>query len=106
VLFEASRDVGCQADVAARSTVIASQLDPDDWHAYLAEPTVADAVLDRLVHNAYTMKLIGPSRRKEKAEKTTDRQPIDARVASLRSRWCGLGDHDAVEQPITMRWNH
>jgi DNA replication protein DnaC len=58
---------------AARSTVIASQLDPDDWHAYLAEPTIADAVLDRLVHNAYTMKLKGPSRRKEKAEKTTDR---------------------------------
>jgi DNA replication protein DnaC len=58
---------------AARSTVIASQLDADDWHAYLAEPTIADAVLDRLVHNAYTMKLKGPSRRKEKADKTTDR---------------------------------
>jgi DNA replication protein DnaC len=58
---------------AARSTVIASQLAPDDWHAYLAEPTIADAVLDRLVHNAYTMALKGPSRRKGKAEKTTDR---------------------------------
>jgi len=54
---------------AARSTVISSQLARDDWHAFLGDPTVADAVLDRLVHNAYTMKLKGPSRRKENAGK-------------------------------------
>jgi DNA replication protein DnaC len=58
---------------AARSTVITSQLPREEWHTFLGDPTVADAVLDRLVHNAYTMKLKGPSRRKEKAEKTTDR---------------------------------
>ncbi len=55
---------------AARSTVISSQLARDDWHAFLGDPTVADAVLDRLVHYAYTMTLKGPSRRKENADKT------------------------------------
>jgi DNA replication protein DnaC len=49
---------------ALRSTVITSQLPREDWHAFLGDPTVADAVLDRLVHNAYTITLKGPSRRK------------------------------------------
>lgn len=35
------------------STVITSQLPTKTWHDYLGEPTVADAILDRLVHNAY-----------------------------------------------------
>jgi DNA replication protein DnaC len=52
---------------AARSTIITSQLPRDQWHAYVGEPTIADAVLDRLVHNAYPITLKGPSRRKEKA---------------------------------------
>ena len=52
---------------ATRSTIITSQLPRDQWHAYLSDPTIADAVLDRLVHNAYAITLKGPSRRKEKA---------------------------------------
>jgi DNA replication protein DnaC len=52
---------------ATRSTIITSQLPRDQWHAYLGDPTIADAVLDRLVHNAYPITLKGPSRRKEKA---------------------------------------
>jgi DNA replication protein DnaC len=51
---------------AARSTVITSQLPRDQWHAYLGDPTIADAVLDRLVHNAFSIALKGPSRRKDK----------------------------------------
>jgi DNA replication protein DnaC len=47
-----------------RSTVLTSQLPREDWHAFLGDPAVADAVLDRLVHNAYTITLQGPSRRK------------------------------------------
>lgn len=47
----------------ARSTVVSSQLPPDAWHDRLVDPTVADAVLDRLVHNAYRIALTGPSRR-------------------------------------------
>ena len=52
---------------AARSTIITSQLPRDQWHAYLGDPTIADAVLDRLVHNAFTITLKGPSLRKDKA---------------------------------------
>lgn len=37
----------------ARSTVICSQLPVDTWHAYLGEPTLADAILDRLVHHSH-----------------------------------------------------
>jgi DNA replication protein DnaC len=51
---------------ATRSTIITSQLPCDQWHAYLGEPTIADAVLDRVVHNAYPITLKGPSRRKDK----------------------------------------
>jgi DNA replication protein DnaC len=47
-----------------RSTVITSQLPRDRWHDYLGEPTVADAILDRVLHRAHTIDLTGPSRRK------------------------------------------
>lgn len=40
-----------------RSTVIASQLPIDKWHAAIGEPTIADAILDRLVHNAYKINI-------------------------------------------------
>jgi DNA replication protein DnaC len=48
------------------STVVTSQLPVPKWHEWIGDPTVADAVLDRLVHNAYKMELKGPSKRKEK----------------------------------------
>jgi DNA replication protein DnaC len=48
----------------ARSTVVTSQLPVEKWHDYLADPTIADALLDRVVHNAHRIKLKGPSRRK------------------------------------------
>jgi DNA replication protein DnaC len=53
----------------ARSTIVSSQLPPDVWHERLGDPTVADAVLDRLVHNAYRIALTGPSRRKAQGRK-------------------------------------
>lgn len=51
-----------------RSTLITSQLPVDQWHAYLADPTLADAILDRLVHNSYRLALTGASMRKQKTE--------------------------------------
>jgi DNA replication protein DnaC len=47
-----------------RSTVITSQIPVENWHDYLADPTIADAILDRVVHNAHRIQLKGPSRRK------------------------------------------
>lgn len=52
----------------ARSTVVTSQVPVENWHDYIAHPTIADAVLDRLVHNAHKIKMKGPSRRKETAQ--------------------------------------
>lgn len=48
------------------STVVTSQLDHKKWHEWIGEPTIADAILDRLVHNAYKIDLVGPSGRKDK----------------------------------------
>jgi DNA replication protein DnaC len=45
------------------STLITSQLPVDKWHDVIGEPTFADAILDRLVHNAYRLALDGPSMR-------------------------------------------
>ena len=49
-----------------KSTLITSQLPVDQWHAYIDEPTLADAILDRLVHNSHRLNLKGGSMRKHK----------------------------------------
>lgn len=48
-----------------RSTVMTSQLDPKLWHDHIGDPTNADAICDRILHNAHKIRLKGPSRRKE-----------------------------------------
>ncbi len=53
-----------------RSTLVTSQLPMDQWHHSIGEPTLADAILDRLVHNAYKIKLKGESMRKQKTKLT------------------------------------
>ena len=50
-----------------RSTLIAAQLPVDHWHEAIGDPTLADAILDRLIHNAHTITLKGESMRKRKA---------------------------------------
>lgn len=52
-----------------KSTLVTSQLPIDQWHATFADPTIADAILDRLVHNAYRLVLKGESMRKRKPPK-------------------------------------
>ncbi len=54
-------------DRTRRSTLITSQLPVASWHEYIGEPTVADAILDRLVHSAHKIALAGESMRKRKA---------------------------------------
>ncbi len=53
-----------------RSTLITSQLPVDHWHEIIGNPTLADAILDRLVHNAYRINLKGESMRKKKSNLT------------------------------------
>jgi DNA replication protein DnaC len=48
----------------ARSIIVTSQLPVDRWYELIGNPTIADAILDRLVHNAYRIDLKGESLRK------------------------------------------
>jgi DNA replication protein DnaC len=48
-----------------RSTIMTSQLPIEKWHDHVGDPTVADAICDRLLHRAHRIVLQGPSRRKE-----------------------------------------
>ncbi|GAB1393169.1 IS21-like element ISPsy14 family helper ATPase IstB [Rhodocyclaceae bacterium] len=51
----------------SRSTIVTSQLPVEHWHDALGDPTLADAILDRLVHHAHRIALKGDSLRKRKA---------------------------------------
>lgn len=51
-----------------RSVIVTSQLPVPDWHQKVGEPTVADAILDRLVHGAIRFELHGTSMRADSAE--------------------------------------
>ena len=50
-----------------RSTIVTSQLPVDRWYEIIGNPTIADAVLDRLLHNAYRIELAGESLRKRRS---------------------------------------
>ncbi|ABC32881.1 IstB helper protein, IS21 family [Hahella chejuensis KCTC 2396] len=53
-----------------RSTIATSQLPIEEWHGLIGDATLADAILDRLVHNAYKINLRGESMRKQQAKLT------------------------------------
>jgi DNA replication protein DnaC len=50
-----------------KSTLVTSQVPVADWHGLIGHATYADAILDRLVHNAHRLDLIGESMRRAKA---------------------------------------
>jgi DNA replication protein DnaC len=54
----------------AGATVITSQCPIGDWHPNIGDPTLADAICDRLLHNAYKIELRGDSMRKNRSEQT------------------------------------
>lgn len=57
----------------SKATIVASQLPVASWHDVIGEPTVADAILDRLVHNAHRIELRGASMRKQKVQKIKEK---------------------------------
>ena len=59
------------------STIVASQIPLDRWHEQIADPTYADAILDRLVHNAYRLELRGKSMRDPAARRAAAVDTID-----------------------------
>jgi DNA replication protein DnaC len=56
----------CDARYQARSTLLTSQIPVASWHAQIGDPTIADSILDRLVHNAHRLELKGESMRKKR----------------------------------------
>ena len=54
-----------------RATIITSQLPIAHWHEAVGDPTLADAILDRVVHNSYKINISGNSMRKEREKLTT-----------------------------------
>jgi DNA replication protein DnaC len=60
---------------SSKSTIITSQLPIDHWHAWLNDPTVADAILDRLVHRSHRITLKGESRRKNPLDRERPDDP-------------------------------
>jgi DNA replication protein DnaC len=59
----------CDARYQAHSTLLTSQLPVASWHAQIGDPTVADSILDRLVHNAHRIELQGESMRPRRGQK-------------------------------------
>ena len=58
------------------ATLVTSQVPVEQWHEVIGEPTLADAILDRLVHNAHRLNLTGDSMRK-----ITGRRALDATLS-------------------------
>jgi DNA replication protein DnaC len=57
----------CDDRYQARSLILTSQVPVADWHAQIGDPTLADSILDRLVHNAHRIELKGDSMRKKRS---------------------------------------
>ncbi len=61
----------------SRATLVTSQFPVEKWHDLIGDPTLADAILDRLVHNAYKLNLTGESMRKHQ-QRLTQTGHLDA----------------------------
>ena len=59
----------CEDRYQTRSTILTSQVPVASWHEQIGDATVADGILDRLVHNAHRIELRGESMRKQKGVK-------------------------------------
>jgi DNA replication protein DnaC len=55
-----------------RSCIITSQLDSCKWYDLIPDPTIADALLDRIIHRSHKIDIKGPSMRKEKSGLTSE----------------------------------
>jgi DNA replication protein DnaC len=59
----------CDDRYQTRSTILTSQLPVASWHDQIGDPTIADSILDRLVHNAHLIPMQGESMRKKRPGK-------------------------------------
>jgi len=61
----------CEDRYQTRSTILTSQLPVTRWHEQIGDPTAADGILDRLVHNAHRLELRGDSMRKQRGTESS-----------------------------------
>ena len=73
----------CDGRYQMHSTLLTSQLPVANWHAQIGDPTIADSILDRLVHNAHRIDLAGDSLRKDRAGKIADPQGLKATLKRI-----------------------
>ena len=64
----------CDDRYQRRSMILTSQMPIAHWHEQIGDPTIADSILDRLVHNAYQIELDGESIRKVRGRKPREEQ--------------------------------
>jgi DNA replication protein DnaC len=67
----------------AGATIIASQCPIKDWHPNIGDPTLADAICDRLLHNAYKIEMKGDSMRTKRPNTKSDRKEVIERESKL-----------------------
>jgi DNA replication protein DnaC len=65
----------CDDRYQRRSTILTSQVPVAHWHEQIGDPSIADSIMDRLVHNAYRIELDGESIRKLRARKPQQEPP-------------------------------
>ena len=82
------------------STIVTSQLPIAKWHEWIGDPSLADAILDRLVNNAYKLDLKGNSRRRDNPVNTN--RTADTPRGRSCSRWAETGVHDGPRR--CSRW--
>lgn len=84
-----------------RATIVTSQLAVKHWHEALGEPTIADAILDRLIHNAHRLDLRGDSLRKTQTPSPEAAAGPDDPVAEPNhGEPAGRGGRRAAEKPV------
>ena len=62
----------CDDRYQCRSLILTSQVPVEHWHEQIGDPTIADSILDRIVHDAYRIELNGESLRKNKGRKSEE----------------------------------
>ena len=65
----------CEDRYQTRSTILTSQLPVSRWHEQNGDPTIADGILDRLVHNAHRIDMRGESMRKNRNPTLDEKKP-------------------------------
>jgi DNA replication protein DnaC len=80
-----------------RSTIIASQPPVEKWHDLIGDPTYADAILDRIVHNAHRIELKGESMRKERGRRK-EGFDVNAQAAGRKGKADGGGNKHPVKE--------